>query len=198
MDPHKALIASWVVLGFGGVLAAVGMMGVHYFKDLRDTERERAKARSATEEKQLASLPRLHFRSLTVYYVRRGEREYQLCAVAHILNKDAGRACVVQNVAFRGSFNLFGTDSASIALVGITQRDAPPKLPSKYFLPPGGDASIKFELPQAIEMFIEGPGTPGIAFSGSWVITVEDTSFELPPADVRVEKILSADEWSEL
>jgi hypothetical protein len=191
MDPQKALVVSWIVACLGGVLALVGALGINYFKDARDTERERAKAFAA-------SLPRLHFRILSVYYVKRGDREYQLCAVAHILNKDAGKACVVQNIAFRGSFNLFGTDTASIALVGITQRDTPPTLPTRYFVPPGSEAAIKFEMPQTIEMFVEGPGTPGIAFSGSWVITVEDTAFELPPADLRVEKVLSAEEWSQL
>ena len=131
------MIVSWAVACIGGVLTVVGTYGIHYFKDLRDTERERAKARAVVEEKHAASIPRLHFRSLSVYYVRRGEREYQLCAVAHILNKDAGRACVVQNVAFKGSFTLFGTDLASMALIGITQRDAPPKLPNKrtFFRP---------------------------------------------------------------
>ena len=161
-----------------GILAAVGTYFVVHFKAKIDAQ------------------PKVHFQTLRAYYVEDEKDKYRLGLVAQILNKNATQAYVVRGVSYEGGFQIAGGD-ASYAIRNFVWNDASAKIQGKYFLSPGGETFIKFQIPHTVEMHIIG-GTPGIQFNGSWTIQIEDMAFRLVPETVKIERVISIKEWESL
>jgi hypothetical protein len=71
------------------------------------------------------------------------------------------------------------------------------RVSGQYYLKPGDETSIKFVLPHSVEMTIVG-GIPQVTFTGKWIVFVENTSYELKPAEIVIEGIINKDEWDNI
>jgi hypothetical protein len=229
MSPNPLLMQTtcWGIVAACVIIGGIATFGANYYGKVAQRDREKISEQQAMATKQdtdkqfrdvkelLSNLTSaehtiskdLYIKSINIYWIEERNEFYRVGLLLRVLNKNNTRAYVVNAMGYKGDVELELRSTVSFRHITTGQNmfGNSAVVKKQYFIKPGTETCVDFELDKETNMIIADKNLPPtLRFNFKWFLDfdidgfLEIRSSQGGPYIVETSTIISRKDWDNL
>ncbi|MDP2923212.1 MAG: hypothetical protein Q8O30_05765 [Candidatus Omnitrophota bacterium] len=223
LNPLIMQTGCWVIVAVCVIIGALATYGANHYGRMAQQDRDKVAEQAALTAKQdtgkqLTGLEELlkklneehniskdlYIKSISIYWIEEKEEFYRVGLLLRVLNKNNTRSFVVNAMGYQGPISLEVRSTVSFHHITTGQNmfGSAAVAKKQYFIKPGVETYVDFELNKEVNMTIADKKLPPtLRFDFKWFLDLdkdgflEITSSQGGPFTVETSTIISRQDW---